>query len=394
MAQTLNHTGSKEAGLGNRVFITGATGNIGGKTASKILMNDPDSEVLLLVRAGSEPEAMNRVASVFGILTPEMDFTRVRSRIRVYCGDVTRDRLGLDESTFRKLSGYLTHIVHCAAATKFNMDLDTARKINHQGTLNVMALAKVSKVSGNLQRVAHISTAYVCGNTEGIILEDELIADPGFSNTYQQSKWETERTVRGMAGEIPLVILRPSIVTGGSSTGRTLTFNVLYMPLKWIYRGSVRFIPGGAEVPLDVVPLDFVADATRHILLMDGDPVGKTFHLAAGPGRSTTVGEVIYSGTDYFRRKSPSGCMKRVRFIPPPLADIVMRLVPARKRRSLERMRFFEPYICVPREFDTTNAERALQGSGISPPALATYFENIMDFCTATQWGKDFQEAV
>ena len=377
--------------MGNRIFITGSTGNIGGLAATRILRDDPDSQVLLLVRARSETKAMDRAAAAFGILSPELDFTQVKGRIRVFCGDITKDRLGLDESTYKRLSEDLTHIVHCAAATKFNMDLDKARTINRQGTLNVMALAKMAKGSGNLKRIAHVSTAYVCGNQEGTIYENRLISDPGFSNAYQQSKWETEQAVRRMTDELPLIILRPSIVTGGSITGRTLAFNALYTPLKWICRGSIRLIPGCAKAPLDVVPLDFVADAIRHILLTNEDPSGTTFHLAAGRKHSTTVGEVVNSGIDYFERKSPSHNMKKVRFIPPQLADVVMRLMPLKQRQSLEKMRFFDPYICIAREFDTTNTEKALKGSGISPPAFASYFENIMDFCTATHWGENLK---
>jgi long-chain acyl-CoA synthetase len=378
----------------SRIFITGGTGNIGGLVAARILRDDPGAHVLLLVRARCETKAMDRVEAVFGILSPELDFSRVRDRVRVCCGDITMGRLGLDEATYRRLSRGLTHIVHCAASTKFNLDLDTARAINHQGALNVMALAKMAMKHGNLKRVAHVSTAYVCGNRAGTIYEDELLSDPGFSNAYQQSKWETEHAVRGMADELPLIILRPSIVTGGSTTGRTLAFNALYTPLKWICRGSIRFIPGCADNPLDVVPLDFVADAIRHILLTNEDPSGATFHIAAGGKHSTTVGEVVNSGTEYFNRNSTSHYIKKVRFITPQVADVVMRLLPPEQRRSLEKMRFFDPYICISREFDTTNTQKALKGSGISPPALASYFENIMDFCTDTQWGEKFQWAV
>jgi len=375
----------------NRIFITGSTGNIGGKTACRILRDEPDAHVLLLIRAASKAEAMDRVESTFNILSPELDFPRVRDRISVYCGDITMDRLGLDESTFKALSGNLSHIVHCAAVTKFNMDLDEARAINYQGTLNVMALARMAKERGNLKRVAHVSTAYVCGNREGTILEDELIRDPGFSNTYQQTKWETEQVVREMTEELPIIILRPSVVTGGSLTGRTLAFNVLYAPLKWLYRGSIKFVPGSAEVPLDVVPLDFVADTLKHILLKTTNPLGRTFHIAAGRKCSTTVGEILERGIDYFERKSPSYSMKKIRFVPPLLADTVFKLLPAKRRQSLEKLKYFQPYMCIEREFDTTNMEKALIGSGISPPLFGSYFENIMDFCFTTKWGEGYQ---
>jgi hypothetical protein len=126
---------------------------------------------------------------------------------------------------------------------------------------------------------------------------------------------------------------------------------------------------------------------------MNENPSGTTFHIAAGSRCSTTVGEVVDSGIEYFKRKSSSHSMKKVRFIQPQVADIVMRLLPARQRQALEKMRFFDPYICIAREFDTTNTQKALKGSGISPPALASYFENIMDFCTVSQWGEKFDWA-
>ncbi len=377
--------------MGNRVFITGSTGNIGGKTACRILRNDPDSQVLLLVRARSESEAMDRVATTFSILSPDLEFSTIRDRIRVYCGDITLDRLGLDEQTFKDLSEDLTHIVHCAAVTKFNMELSEARAVNKQGTLNVMSLARMAKESGNLKRVAHVSTAYVCGNQEGTIFEDELISDPGFSNAYQQSKWETEQIVREMTEELPIIILRPSVVTGGSLTGRTLAFNVLYTPLKWIHRGSIKFMPGSADTPLDVVPLDFVANAISHILLMEENHLGRTFHIAAGKKCSTTIGEVLEKGTDYFERKSSSYNMKKIRFVPPLLADTVLKLLPSKRMQSQEKIKLFRSFMCIHREFDTTNTEKALTGSGISPPVFGSYFENIMDFCFTTKWGERLQ---
>ncbi len=377
--------------MGNRILITGSTGNIGGKTACRILKNDPNSRVLLLVRARSAPEAMDRVEATFSILSPDLEFSKVRDRISIYCGDITLDRLGLDEQTFKDLSEDLTHIVHCAAVTNFNMELSKARAVNIKGTLNVMSLARMAKESGNLKRVAHVSTAYVCGNQEGTIFEDELISNPGFSNAYQQSKWETEQIVRGMTEELPIIILRPSVVTGGSLTGRTLAFNVLYTPLKWIHRGSIKFMPGSPDTPLDVVPLDFVADAIRHILFLNENTTGKTFHIAAGKKCSTTVGEVLERGTDYFERKSSAQNMKKIRFISPLIADTAIKLLPSKHRLSLEKIKAFQPFICIHREFDTTNTEKALTGSGISPPIFGSYFENIMDFCISAEWGKRLQ---
>ena len=59
---------------------------------------------------------------------------------------------------------------------------------------------------------------------------------------------------------MPLQVLRPSIVVGDSRTGRTTSFNVLYGPLKAFARGAIPAIPAAQDAPVDIVPVDYVAD--------------------------------------------------------------------------------------------------------------------------------------
>ena len=84
-------------------------------------------------------------------------------------------------------------------------------------------------------------------------------------------------------------MLRPSIVVGDSRTGRTSSFNVLYGPLKAFARGRIPAIPARRSSPVDIVPVDYVAD--RAYELVTRGPDG-TFHLVAGRN-ATTVGRLI-----------------------------------------------------------------------------------------------------
>ena len=54
--------------------------------------------------------------------------------------------------------------------------------------------------------------------------------------------------------DLPLQVLRPSIVVGDSRTGRTSSFNVLYGPLKAFARGAIPAIPARRSSPVDIVP--------------------------------------------------------------------------------------------------------------------------------------------
>ena len=69
-----------------------------------------------------------------------------------------------------------------------------------------------------------------------------------------------------MASDLPLVIARPSIVVGDRYSGWTPAFNVIYWPLRAFARGMLDEVPANPDGVVDVVPVDYVADALVHLL--------------------------------------------------------------------------------------------------------------------------------
>jgi len=138
-----------------------------------------------------------------------------------------------------------------------------------------MKFAGLVSKSPHFKTMAYISTAYVCGNREGVIFEDETDKGCCFSNGYEQSKWEAEQFVRSLMSQIPITIFRPSIIVGDSQTGRIATFNVLYPPLKFLCLGTKIPLPGRSKVSLDVIPVDYAAQAILQITLNNGSFNGK-----------------------------------------------------------------------------------------------------------------------
>ena len=55
--------------------------------------------------------------------------------------------------------------------------------------------------------------------------------------------------------------MRPSIVVGDRQSGWTFAFNVLYWPLRAFARGMLESVPAVSSAPVDVVSVDYVADA-------------------------------------------------------------------------------------------------------------------------------------
>ena len=81
--------------------------------------------------------------------------------------------------------------------------------------------------------------------------------------------------------DLPYTILRPSIVVGDRNNGWTSAFNVLYWPLRAFARGLFTAVPAIASASVDVVSIDYVADAVYQ-LCETSCGNGATYHLTAG----------------------------------------------------------------------------------------------------------------
>jgi nucleoside-diphosphate-sugar epimerase len=265
---------------------------------------------------------------------------------------------------------------------QFQLPLECARLVNLGGTKNVMALARSAMRAGGLRRVAYISTAYVCGDREGTISEEELECGQKFVNTYEQTKLESERFIRKLMGKLPLTVFRPSIVVGDSETGRTTAFNVLYAPLKLIYHRMVDTLPGDPRIPLDVVPVDFVTAAINHICLKSDDGIGKTYHLTAGEDKATTTGQIVDLAVNYFNHIDTKQHILPTKFLPLKTFRAVG------GKRLVQALEVYEPYLCTHKTFDNANTLSALRGTNIAPPEFASYYRAILRYCMETDWGK------
>ncbi len=60
----------------------------------------------------------------------------------------------------------------------------------------------------------HVSTAYVCGERTGRVLESELDVGQAHRNGYERSKFEAETLLAQAAAtaRVPFTVFRPSIV--------------------------------------------------------------------------------------------------------------------------------------------------------------------------------------
>lgn len=279
------------------ILLTGFTGILGKRFAYRLAAKGYN--VLCPIRAGSEKEALERFQSIFHALSgllPEFDPSLER-RIRPVPGDVRKKNLGIPASIVEEVSGMkIQGIWHLAALldlteTKSQDVYDT----NFLGTLNVMEFAREMKIP----ELHYFSTFGSSGKLhEGIVREIPGIKPPSFRNTYERTKWETERRVwqAQIRGEILATIYRPSIVVGDSILGRYEQFNVFNHPFDIVSRvrkklmakagqdprtATLNFdlrIPGNGNATLNIVPLDFVLDTVMKIFEVASSR-GRVYHI-------------------------------------------------------------------------------------------------------------------
>jgi thioester reductase-like protein len=358
------------------VLITGATGFVGMELLARYLERG-DRRVIVPVRAADDRAAAERMNGVLRGLF-DGDASRYEERVDAVAADLTAPGLGLPERRLEEIAERLDHIVHSAASVSFSLPIDEAREINVEGTRRLLQLAELARERGGLERYCHVSTAYVSGTYVGRFSEDDLDVGQGFRNTYEQSKFEAEQLVRAHDG-LPTTILRPSIVVGDRRSGWTAAFNVLYWPLRAFARGLYSAVPAIPSAPVDVVSIDYVADAIYDLSAGSGG-VAETYHLTAG-ALATNVAELTELASRYFERPPP-----RV-VSPAEFARFVEGATDVR-RSALEESHMLFPYFAIRTVFDDSRARARLEPAGIRVSPLPDYLERLLDFATRTRWGK------
>lgn len=227
------------------VFITGATGFIGGKLTAKLLK--AGHRITALVRDPSKAEDLKALGAA------------------LIEGNVT------DKESMRRGMRSADGLFHLAAWYKVGVNArDLAYRINVQGTRNVLELMNELGVP----RGVYTSTLAVFSDTRGEMVDESYRFEGEHLSAYDETKWIAHYEVARpmMEAGLPLTVVQPGLVYGPGDTS-TLEDN-----LRLYLKGRLPMMP--KQTAFCWSHVDDIVDA--HILALEkGKP--REDYIIAGP---------------------------------------------------------------------------------------------------------------
>lgn len=241
------------------VFLTGATGFLGGHLAIKLA--ESGETVHCLVRKGSQRGHLQSVESSLTFFEGSLD-------------DSPESRAAMAEG----LKGVDT-VIHVAGATKkSNVTKERLFEINEGGTKILLDVVK--EVAPKIRRFVFVSTMAASGPCSGSEIKNEEHPSIPVSD-YGASKKAAEDVVLGRKDELPITILRPPGITGPRDPTTLSLFQLVKRHLRPVGSRRANFV--------------HVDDVVSGILVIHEHEkaVGEIFHIGTENHTISEIGRII-----------------------------------------------------------------------------------------------------
>jgi amino acid adenylation domain-containing protein/thioester reductase-like protein len=346
-----------------RVFLTGATGFIGSFLLHELLQQT-QATIYCLVRAQNFAEAYQELQ--ISLEQNVGKHSEAHHRIVPVVGDLSKPRLGLTKSQFRKLAYSMDAIYHSGASVNLLYPYSSLQAVNVMGTREVLTLASC----GQTKPLHYLSTLDVFESVAAtgvrvIYEQDAITQGQGLSGGYAQSKWVAEQlVVQAAARGLPICIYRPGLVTGHSQSGYSNTTDLVCRLVKSFIQ--LQQAPD-LDLMVDMTPVDYASQAIVKLSLQPKS-LGRSFHLVNPQPFPLARLVSALNRSGYFIQpvsypqwqaalKSEPNALK-------PLAEIVTEKIGASQLTRLEL------WLAGHQSFDCRNSTQGLQEEAIAcPPA-------------------------
>jgi len=376
-------------------LLTGATGLVGRYLVRDLLLNEHNLAVV--VRPSRRQSPADRIEEIMQHW--ERELGRPMSRPVVLSGDICEPGFGMSDRDAEWVRNNCSSLIHSAAILEF-YGKDRAGepwRTNLNGTQNMIEVCR----SLGIRDIHYVSTAYVAGFREGLILEDQLSMGQTFRNDYEESKFLAEQLVRQIDFADHVTVYRPAVISGDSRTGYTNTYHGMYLYLR-LMALMIPTIPpdenGNRHTPIrlqmtgeerrNIIPVEWVS-AVMARLFETPEARGMTFHIA--PDKPVSSGAVIQYCGEYFRSVGVEFCGHSS------AEPVVDRQQDEDQwmfeRMCKENMETYAPYERTDNLFDLTNLKKF--AADIPCPEIdRTVVHRYIDFGNEDRWGKRRMECI
>ncbi|XP_063221090.1 fatty acyl-CoA reductase wat-like isoform X2 [Bacillus rossius redtenbacheri] len=271
------------------VLVTGGTRFLGKLVIEKILRCCPAVRtVYVLIRPKKGVSAEDRRKA----LMDNEVFERMKSeqpdwqsRLVFVSGDCSQPRLGLSDTDYHHLTQHVNIVLHLAATVRFDETLKVAIAINVKGTEEVIRLCRDCV---HLKAAVYVSTAY--SNCIHQLIKEEFYEPPmslddlfalmdsfteqelhmlfpkvkcRWPNTYAFSKAMAENLILTQAKDLPVSVVRPSMVVNTYYEPVRGWVDNMYGPIAiccGVGTGLMHVCHTAEEAVLDIIPADMVTN--------------------------------------------------------------------------------------------------------------------------------------
>lgn len=355
---------------GERLLVTGATGLLGRQLLAKLRAQNPERRIAVLVR---KPEQAERLAAQGYVPVP---------------GDLSRARLGIAADQYDELTKTLTGIIHAGADIRFDVSLSESRAVNLFGARQMLDLARRCT---SLRKMVQVSTVYVNGYREGVFAETAVPPGHRYVNFYQQAKHEAEWLAFDAMGEVPLAVMRLSLVIADSGDGTVSQFNYFHHLLRYLPGSPLPMVPGDPEVSADLIPSDWAAAALAYWFDYRFAP-GAVRHLCAGPAGAVRLGDAIERICRVVESHPSCRLPKPVQV--PRLVSVneynrfLARSRDANVRTLADAVGNHVRLLGIRQAHRNECLMQDLEGSGVVLGDARQYLEKTVQYCLDTEWGR------
>ena len=268
------------------IFLTGATGFLGGELLVVLSKRLDVDKIFCLVRANNEEEGQERIEKIFKLHDDYFD----EKKIFPVLGNLIDDNLQSQLENNPNLQN-IDVIIHSAANTSFSKIYDSlVEKVNIHGFNSILQWSKNLK---SLKTFVYVGTATICGKgvTHCLVHEDD---SPNVNSThfvkYTFTKMTSEMMLRKELPEDKILVVRPSIIMGDS---RELIPRSPVILWTLATLNLMRLVPVNPVAKLDIIPVDYAANSIVELLFANRHYT--TYHVSSGEASMTDSKKVTDS---------------------------------------------------------------------------------------------------